>query len=85
LGLQRYTSFVVCAVTVASVFGVLASRQVQCVLCACPLGIITVQTFHSSGVTATDSHTLVREPPSSQNSGSFNDVVRDASVPDIDD
>jgi len=36
---------VVCAVTMAGVFSVLVSKQVWCVLCAYPLGIIGVQTF----------------------------------------
>jgi len=40
---------------------------------------------HSSGLTVTDSHNLVEELPSSQNSGSFNDAVRDASTPNVGD
>jgi len=39
----------------------------------------------SCGVTATDSHNLVGELPSSQNSGNFADAVHDTPVPDIDD
>jgi len=84
-GTPKVCLVVVCAVTLAGVFGVLVSKQGGRVLRVYSLGVITVQTFQSLSITATNSRNLLGEPPSSQNSGSFDDAIRDASAPDIDD
>jgi len=77
---------VVCAVTMAGVSCVQAVKVCSSCLLSSHNRCSNFSPINcSSGVTVTDSRNLVGESPSSQNSSSFNDAVRDTSAPDIDD